>query len=62
MTDWADATTISTSWNEGSTTKQRSITYNTSSPYNTDYLTYNGSYITNEIDWNTGMALETTWN
>jgi len=62
MTTWNDTTTIETGWSAGENTVQRPVLYNAEVGYNVDYLTYDGAYIQNEIDWNQQSVLETAWS
>jgi hypothetical protein len=48
-------------WNPGAVIGTTSILYNAMLAYDSDFITYDGYYLTTNIDWATSGQLETAW-
>lgn len=63
MTTWTEQNTIETGWNDReSINSSVSILYNSSIPYDADYITYNGFYVEANIDWDSQNSIVTNWS
>lgn len=60
-TAW-ESTSLSTAWNPGNpTTTLSSILYDAMLAYDSDFINYDGYYLTTNIDWTSMNQIETAW-
>ena len=60
-TNWGSGVGSRTSWSGEGNIVTVNILYNASIVYDADYITYEGYYIQNEINWNQSPNIETAW-
>ena len=61
MTTWTDTNTIETGWVGEDGITEPILTYGNGLTYSVDYVTYDGRYIKDNIDWTAQQQLETAW-
>ena len=62
MTTWTDKDTTATTWTSKTKNDDAVIIYNdVNINYNLDYITYNGSYVLGNTDWEDVSATSTIW-
>ena len=60
-TDWDSGSALSTGWSGEDAITDPILTYENGLTYSVDYVTYDGRYIKDNIDWTAQQQLETAW-